>query len=185
MPPRTRLSAGLLSGARSFRPLPKLGSGNWYTAKAVASPVHRPACARSEGTQTRLAICTWLNTLGKLPPSRTGSGTPAGFSGTTAGARPYTTCWGVLSQPDKQEPASRTRTIGLGLRQTDRPSAREACASRRCIQCECLRSAWLRDTAREALPGGAPAVPRRITTTGRRPIVLPFPADDRGSSRLR
>jgi hypothetical protein len=81
----------------------KPGAGTWRIDGGVGSPIHTPERAHIEDKRTHPANGTPSDTAGKPPPWRSRPETDPAFGGTMAGAPIYTTCWGVLNQPDNQK----------------------------------------------------------------------------------
>src|SRR5260370_23676734 len=104
--PKTRPSAASLCyGGWSARS-PKFGAGNRHIASVSVSPIHKHSGFRIEDTQNHPASGRRPNIFDKPLRWRTVTEIRARFSETSGEPPHYTSPWGLLKQPDKQELAS-------------------------------------------------------------------------------
>src|SRR6266404_7556358 len=104
--PRTRPSGGSWCYEGLSAPSPKLGAGSRCIASVSVSPIHTPSGCRIEDTQTHPATGRRPGIFDKPLRWRTATEIRARFSETSGEAPHYTSPWGLLKQPDKQELAS-------------------------------------------------------------------------------
>ena len=105
--PRTKPSEGVLCCEGLFLPSAIPGADNERTASVPALSIREHSRSCTVDTRNRPATGRQPDTLGMPPRWRTVPGIRASSSGMLDAARPYTTPWGLLKQPDKQKTSRR------------------------------------------------------------------------------
>ena len=102
-PPKTRPSAASLCYEGLSAQSPKFGAGNRHIANGSVSAIHKPHGLRIEDIQNHPASGRRPSIFDKPLRWRTATEIRAKFLETSGESPHYTTPWGLLKQPDKQE----------------------------------------------------------------------------------
>jgi hypothetical protein len=114
--PKTRSSAASLCYEGLSARSPKFGAGNRHIANGSVSAVHKPHGFRIEDIQNHPASGRRPSIFDKPLRWRTATKIRAKFLETSGESPHYTTPWGLLKQPDKQELANQDGVHPWGAR---------------------------------------------------------------------